>query len=216
MLSDSPSVQEILRDFSLFKGERGHLTLKDNPHFYADLPKLLKAHGDSIKIDPTEDFRHANTFYVLTDKREVQEFVHIMTGNKILHSFGNLWRSENGIILKGSGIFFSSPVSDVLTDICGRLRGESIVKASLRGMYSRFYIKTLPVSTSDSRVFRTQNDRGLQPIITDLYPLSTSWKYFTSSRPMNIPPGFCICVFTEQVGPRRPVRRNIITFNCIY
>ena len=80
----------------------GHLTLKDNPHFYAELPTLLKAHGDSIKIDPTEDFRHADKFYVLTDKQEV---IHI-SGNKILHSFGNLWRFENTIIFKGSGVLF--------------------------------------------------------------------------------------------------------------
>ena len=102
MLSDSPNIQEILRDFSFFMGKKGHLTLKDNPHFYANLPRLLKAHGDSVKIDPTEDFRHGDKFYVLTDKHKP---VHILTGNKVLYSFGNLWRSENTIILKGSGVF---------------------------------------------------------------------------------------------------------------
>ena len=102
VLSDSPSLQEILGNFSRFKDKRKRLTLVENPHFYAELPALLKVHGDNVKIDPTEDFRHANKFYVLTDK---QELVHIMTGNKVLHSFGNLWRSENTIIFKGSGVF---------------------------------------------------------------------------------------------------------------
>ena len=188
-----------------------HLTLKDNPHFYAELPTLLKAHGDSVKIDSTEDFRHLDKFYVLTDKKEV---VHVMADNKILHTFGNLWRAENTIIFKGSSVFLGvSPVSDVLTDNCGKLRGESILKASLRRKYSAFYIKTLPVSTGNSRIFRSQNDRGLQPIVTDWYPLTTGWKSFIGSPQTNSSPGFCICVFTERVDRRRPVRRNIITFN---
>ena len=100
-LGDSPSIQEILWNFFRYE-DKNCLTLKENPHFYAKLPTLLKAHGERVKIDSTEDFRHANKFYVLTDK---QELVHIMTGNKVLHSFGNLWRSENTIIFKGSGVF---------------------------------------------------------------------------------------------------------------
>ena len=102
VLSDSPSLQEILWNFCRSTDRKERLTLSENPHFYADLPTLLEAHGNSVKIDPTEDFRHADKFYVLTDK---QELVHVMTDDKILHSFGNLWRSENGIILKGLGIF---------------------------------------------------------------------------------------------------------------
>ena len=107
MLSDDPSIQEILRGFSLFKGRKEYLALTENPQFYAELPTLPKEHGDSIKIDPTNDFRHANKFYVLTDK---QELIHIMSGNKILHSFGNLWRFENTIIFKGSGVFLGFPL----------------------------------------------------------------------------------------------------------
>ena len=94
---DNSSLQEMLWNFHCLKDEK-HLTLKDSPHFYAELPALLKAHGGSLKIDPTEDFRHARNFYVLTDK---QQIIHIMTGNKILHSFGNLWRYKNTIIFKG-------------------------------------------------------------------------------------------------------------------
>ena len=85
------------------KDKRSHLALKENPHFYVNLPALLKAHGDSVKINPTEDFQPGDTFYVLTDR---QEPVHVMIGNK-LHSFGNLWRYKNTIIFKGSGNLFS-------------------------------------------------------------------------------------------------------------
>jgi hypothetical protein len=48
--------------------------------------------------------------------------------------FGNFWCAPNSIIFKGLGVLFLfSPVPDVLPDICGRLRGGSIVKASLKG-----------------------------------------------------------------------------------
>ena len=105
VLGENPSLQEILWNFSCFDDKKKCLTLKDSPLFYAELPTLLKAHGDSVKIEPTEDFRHADKFYVLTDKQETVVPVHIMTGNKILHFFDNFWRSENTIIFKGSGIF---------------------------------------------------------------------------------------------------------------
>ena len=102
VLGKNPSLQEILWNFCCIEDKKKRLTLEENPHFYAELPALLEAHADSVKINPTEDFRHADKFYVLTDK----ELIHIMTDYKILHSFGNLWRSENTIILKGSGVFF--------------------------------------------------------------------------------------------------------------
>ena len=106
VLSDSPSIQEILWNFSRFKDKEKRLTVRENPHFYTELPTLLDAHGSSVKIDPTEDFRHADKFYVLADK---QQHVHIMIGSQILQSFSNLWRSKNGIILKGLGVFFCFP-----------------------------------------------------------------------------------------------------------
>ena len=148
---------------------------------------LLKADRGSVNVDPTEDFRQANKFYVLTDK---QEYVHIMSGNQILHSFGNLWLSKNAVVFKGSSIYYFYPVSDVLTDICGRLKGESIVKTSLRGTYSAFYVKRLLVSTSVLRTFETQNTRDLQPIVTKLCPW-TGWGRFIGSPSMDSSVDFC-------------------------
>ena len=212
-LGDNPSLQEILTNFCRFKDKKKRLTLKENLHFYAELPTLLKAHGNSVKIDPTEDFRHANKFYVLTDK---QELVHIVTGNKILHSFGNMWRSQNTIIFKGSsGIFWVFlPVSDVLTDICGRLMGESIVKASLNGTFGEFYAMRLPVSIGGvPRAFRTRNDRGLNPIDTEMYPWM-GWERFIDSPPMGSSVDFCsVIIFTRQAAPNSPVRSKIITYS---
>jgi hypothetical protein len=97
VLSDSPSLQEILWNFSHFKDKKKRLTLRENPHFYAKLPTSPEAYGGSVKIDPTENFRHANKFYVLTDKPEL---VYIMTG-QVLQTFGNFWCPQNAIIFKG-------------------------------------------------------------------------------------------------------------------
>ena len=97
MLSNSPSLQEILWNFSCFEDETLRLTLRDNPHFYAELPTSPEAYGDRVEIDPTEDFRHADKFYVLTDKPEL---VHIVT-DEAMRSFGNFWCPQNAIIFKG-------------------------------------------------------------------------------------------------------------------
>jgi hypothetical protein len=96
VLSDSPSLQEILWNFSRFKDEKQRLTLRDNPHFYSD-PISLEAYRDSLKIDPTDDFRHADKFYVLTDKPEP---LYIVT-DWGLQSFGNFWCLQNAVIFKG-------------------------------------------------------------------------------------------------------------------
>ena len=102
MLSISPSIQEILWNFFCFEDMKKRLTLEDNPHFYAELPTSPEAYDDSVHIDPTEDFRHANKFYVLTDKPEL---VHIKT-DQVSRFFGNFWCPQNAIIFKGLGFFF--------------------------------------------------------------------------------------------------------------
>ena len=97
VLGDSPSLQEILWNFSRFKDEDKRLTLGDSPHFYTNLPTSPEAYWEGLKIDPTEDFRHSDKFYVLTDRLEP---VHILT-DCILQSFNNFWCPKNAIIFKG-------------------------------------------------------------------------------------------------------------------
>ena len=102
MLSDSPSLREILWNFCRFKDEKQRLTLRENPHFYAELPTSLEAYGDSVNIDPTEDFRHADEFYVLADNPDP---VYIMT-DQVSRSFGNFWCPYSTIVLKGLSVLF--------------------------------------------------------------------------------------------------------------
>ena len=102
-LSNNPSLQEVLWKFCHFRDEKKRLTLRDNPHFYSELPTSPDAYGDNVKIDPTEDFRHADKFYVLTDHPEL---VHIVS-DEVSQYFGNIWRPQNVIIFKGLGGLFS-------------------------------------------------------------------------------------------------------------
>jgi hypothetical protein len=97
VISNNPSLQEILWNFSRFKDKKKRLTLKDNPHFYSDLPTSPDVYDDNFIIYPTEDFRHADEFYVLTDKPKP---VHIMT-DRDSQTFGNFWCPKNAIIFKG-------------------------------------------------------------------------------------------------------------------
>ena len=205
-------------------------TLRDNPHFYTDLPTSPEAYGDKFEINPTEDIRHADKFYVLTDKPEP---VHIMTDGG-LQSFGNFWCPKNAIIFKGLGIFFAFPlISDVLLDMCGRLRGQSIIEESLRGTYcqcgscKRFPVSVVPralrstVNGFYKRLLAStiprasKNRRGLQLIITEGCSRIV-WKcsigclaMYTSSDDMRL----CIC--TGRPALDSPVRWDINIFKCI-
>ena len=203
VLSDSPSLQEILWNFSHSQDEKKRLTLTENPHFYAELPTSPEDYGDSLKIDPTEDFRHAHKFYVLADNPEL---VYIMT-DRVSQSFSNFWCPKNAIIFKGLGIWllFIPPFSYILSDICGRLRGENIVKASLGGTSCGF-CKRLPMST----VPRASRDRrGLQPIITEGCPW-IGWKCSTGCLPMHSSVDIGLGICTGRADPDSPVCRNVI------
>lgn len=143
VLSNNPSIQEILWSFSRSSDEkiRNRLTLVDNPHFYEELPTLPEAYGDDVKIDPTEDFRHARKFYVLTDKPEP---VYIMT-DQVLRCFGNFWCPQNAIIFKGLGIFFISfpcircscqiSVGDSVEKVLSRSRSGAHIVGSVSGSW---------------------------------------------------------------------------------
>ena len=138
-LSYSPSIQEILWNFSRFKDEKRRLTLRENPHFYTELPTSLEAYGDSFKIYPTEEFRYTNTgkFYVLTNKPEL---VYIMT-DQVLQSFGNFWFQMDAIIFKGLVVLFC------LFSVPEVLPGQTSVGGLWGGELSRHLSPETPVGS---------------------------------------------------------------------
>jgi len=110
VLGKNSSLQEILWNFSRFKGEK-RLTLKQSPHFYkdSDLPLSLEAYVGKFRIDPTEDYQHPK-ICVLTD-RPGRVFLET---DKNTRAFGNVWVPNKAIILKGSLIPFFLTLSSQL------------------------------------------------------------------------------------------------------
>ena len=100
-LNENPSTAEILWNFGRFKDER-RLTLKQNPHFYTYLPASPEAYGGEFEIEPTEDFRQVNKFYVLPDRPVL---VYIKT-DQYSQCFGNSWCPNSAIIFKGEHVCF--------------------------------------------------------------------------------------------------------------
>ena len=101
VVNENPTLAEILWNFSRFKDER-RLTLKQNPHFYSQLPMSLEAYGGGFRMEPTEDFRHADKFYVLTDR---QGLTYIKT-DQYTRYFGNFWCLGGAIIFKGEHLLY--------------------------------------------------------------------------------------------------------------
>ena len=88
-----------------------------------------------------------------------------------------------------SCFWFFPPVSEIFSDICGRLRGEGIVKASLKGTYcASGSCKQLPVSTVPKA---SADHHRLRPIITQGYPML--WECL-----IDCSVGFGLCICTRQ------------------
>ena len=133
VLSNRPSLQEILWNFSRFKDQKRRLTLEDNPHFYSELPTSLEAYTDGLEIDPTEDFWHADEFYVLTDKPEPLSIV----TDRGSQTFGNFWRPQRAIIFKGlSVLFFISPLFLMSFQTSVEDYGERVSSGHLSGAHT--------------------------------------------------------------------------------
>ncbi|KAI0251685.1 hypothetical protein BJV78DRAFT_417870 [Lactifluus subvellereus] len=134
MLSKRSNLQEIFWNFSRMKDEKKRLTLKQNPHFYEDLPASQEAYGHQFQTNPMKDFVQAPKIYVLTDK---PGRVYLETEQNT-RAFGNFWVPNGAIIFK---------------DVCGKLEGESIVGASIEGTPNIWYREEPPPSpTSPSGV----------------------------------------------------------------
>jgi hypothetical protein len=109
-------LSEILWNFSRYRDDR-RLTLKQNPHFYKDLPGTYKddfqSHPIEQFVDALEDFKGDSLdrvkskptpkISVLTDR---QGRIYLESGQDS-RAFGNVWCPQNAIIFKGSSFLFS-------------------------------------------------------------------------------------------------------------
>jgi hypothetical protein len=108
---------EVLWNFSRCKGNK-RITLKQNPHFYKDLPRKYE---DDFQSDPIEQFLDAlgdskgdsldrgrpkpkPKISVLTD-RQGRIYLESEQGPR---AFGNVWCPQKAIIFKGLSLTFST------------------------------------------------------------------------------------------------------------
>jgi len=154
VLSHKSNLPEVLWNFSRLKGKK-RVTLKQNPHFYKfpDLPKGLKQYHGGFKVDPIENFQQEHTkFWVITNKPG-RIFLETPRHTR---AFGNVWHvpDNNAIIFKGSLMTLPFPSflldSRPPLDVCGKLEGEDIVHASIRGPSDLWNHKELPSSPTSS------------------------------------------------------------------
>ena len=201
VVNENPSLAEILWNFSRFKDER-RLTLKQNPHFYTHLPTSPDAYGGRFEMKPTEEFQHADKFYVLTDRQGLA----FLKTDQHTRCFGNFWCPNGAIIFKGGHILFCFvflffPVPDILPDLSGRLVGESIIKASLETKHWQF---CTPPSVSVTPILSTvANDRGCPPILIMECPCE-NWIRQIDGLPGSSDIDLTICA--GRVPPDNPVR----------
>jgi hypothetical protein len=124
---------------------------------------------------------------------------------QVLQTFSNFWCPKDTTIFKGwASCLVISDVSDVFPDICGRLRGESIV----RGTYCGF-CKLLPPASTVPRASTSR--RGLQPIITEGYP-GMGWERSIGCVPIHSSVDIGACVCTGQVASDSLVSWGVITY----
>jgi hypothetical protein len=97
-------------NFSRFKDER-RLTLKDNPHFYENLPTSAEKYEGQFRTEPVVTFRREK-ISVLTDNPRLTGRLFLETAKEKKRAFGNVWVPKEAIIFKGSYpfcSFFSPP-----------------------------------------------------------------------------------------------------------
>lgn len=99
VLSQLSDTKEILWNFSRLKGEKC-LTLKDNPHFYEELPTSAEKYNGQFRTSPIDTFYH-DKIRVLTDNPHLTGRVFLET-SKGKRAFGNVWVPKEAIIFKGS------------------------------------------------------------------------------------------------------------------
>ena len=91
---------EILWNFSRYKDER-RIALRQNPHFYLELPTAGDAYGADFFKESTKEFRFKcnDTVYVLVDKPDLGRVYLDAEQRKSI--FGNVWMPNNVMIFKG-------------------------------------------------------------------------------------------------------------------
>jgi hypothetical protein len=158
VLSEKPDLKEILWNFSHFRpNDKRRLTLRQNPHFYRDLPTSPEAYNSTFQADPIEDFHNVTQVWVLTDKPGrvyLQDDLDTPRSDRV---FGNVWVLNPGhtIIFKGlPRLAFLLLCSHAFLDTCGKLEGESHIEAVINDTATIWYRREQPVPRLIDSLFK--------------------------------------------------------------
>lgn len=90
---------EIIWNFSRYTDDR-RIPLRQNPHFYLDLPTTFSSFKADFVKDATKafQFKRNDTVYVLVDKPDLGR---IYVEAEKRHIFGNVWKPNDVLIFKG-------------------------------------------------------------------------------------------------------------------
>ena len=72
-----------------------------------------EAYVGGFSMEPTEDFRHGDKFYVLTDGQDLAYF----KTDQYTRCFGSFWCPNDVIIFKGEHVFYSVSLFFLVSDI---------------------------------------------------------------------------------------------------
>ena len=163
VLGKNSKLSEVLWNFSRYKGKE-RLTLKQNPHFYKDLPGKYEA---DFQSDPIEQFLDALGDFkgdsldrdrpkpkpkpkisVLVD-RQGRIYLESAQGSR---AFGNVWCPQKAIIFKGSSpAFLTFPAFDIMqmsaeSSRVKRLSGRPLKACQNCSIAKRFLHRQIPWS----------------------------------------------------------------------
>src|SRR5229473_1018042 len=148
LLCQSSNMNEILWNFSRNRDQK-RLTLRDNPHFYGELPKSPEEYEGRFRSDPIETLQHEE-ISVLTDNPNLTGRVFLETAKR-RRTFGNAWVPNDTIIIFKGPYFFRSLFSrsDTLLDVCGKLEGENIIGSDIQNTPNLWcYVEPPPSNVS--------------------------------------------------------------------
>lgn len=106
-LSSNSNLTEILWNLSRYRNKENNkslLSVKQNPHFYEELPPSPENYGDKFSWEPIETYLHKR-ISVLTDNLGHAGRVFLKTAKKS-RAFGNVWVPKKALIFKGTWPYF--------------------------------------------------------------------------------------------------------------
>ena len=127
--ADTTDLPEILWNFSHFEVKE-YLTLKQNPHFYRNLPKSPKAYGGTFESGCLENPSPLPDKIVVPTNSSPRVYFNFPGYRRVFE----VWKARKRDTLIFKGLCFgliTFSLADIVPDVRGNLQGETTVENSL-------------------------------------------------------------------------------------